>query len=257
MSNLKGPLDVGLESPSLVRFGYGFDDRRGMFLVTGLEKGRRRIQLWTMPGSAIEAPRSHDVELAGIPNEVPSATLVRRENGAHEVVLSWMLHEERTSRFVQARIDLSGALTAPVEEVFTTTRPVAAAQCAPLWTPATGDAHQLLLAPGEREGAYTVTRIDAGNRSKVTQQDLPTVSALGGRHVDRWVLPSHPSSTVPALAVSGQHLWFPEGPTAWREFEAGDVPPASVGLWSFPRGQMWCTWFDRVAGYGYRRLGGT
>jgi hypothetical protein len=256
MTYLKGPLDVGLESPSLIQSGYGFDDRRGMFLVTGLEKGRRRIQLWTMPAGGTEAPRSQEVQLTSVPNEVPSATLVRRENSAGEIVLSWMLHGGRTSRFVQARIDLSGAVTAPPEDVFTTTRPLAAVQCAPLWTPGSGDAHQLLLVPGEPEEAFTVVRIDAGNRSKVTQQDLPPVSALGGRHVDRWVLPSHPSSTVPALAVSGRQLWFPEGATAWREFEAGDVPPASVGLWSFPGGQVWCTWFDRAAAYGYRRLDG-
>jgi hypothetical protein len=241
-------IPLGMEEPVLLHHGYVLDDGSGKFVVAGLESGKRSIRLVTIPPGGGK-PGVVEIQLTTVPSTAPCATLVWTAAGSPELILSWSLKSSSGHGIVQARIDaLTGSERSGVQGVFKTNRDVVEVACSPVIRPGKNGRIQVLLAPGVAEDPHTLASFDVIDPSNRTARHLPAITALPGRAVDRWVLPSSAYPEAPILALSKGEFWLARK-EEWRRIAMGDPWPDSVRLWAFDSTTYQCTWFDTVRGY--------
>ena len=246
-----GPVPIQLDSPSLLPYGYGFPDGRGLFILSGFEGDDRRIQIVTLLPERGHPPLFTRVHLSHVPKILFSTTLNLPDGGPAEILLSWILLAGARSGVAQGAVDAAtGEVKTKPRSIFVTRREVAAHSFLPMHRAGEPGVHQFLLAPEAPHGSYTLLRMGADDVSRRDEIDLPSTSVFRGHLIDRWVLPSPASAQPVVAALSGGKIWVSQG-NDWRQLEAANVLISTVRLWTVATGQLWCTWFD--AAHGYRR----
>jgi len=246
------PLD--LEQPVLLDYGYLFEDGSGMFAVTGLVSGQRKIRLITIPPARAGKPKVVEIQLASALSPIPNATLIWTEAGSPELILTWSLEGSSGNRVVQARFDpKTGSELSGVQSLLSTDRRVVEVSCPPVVHPGAEGRIQVLVAPATAEDPYTYGSFDVADPSSRSARHLPLLAKLPGESVERWVLPSSKFPEAPVLALSKGELWITEKED-WRRFAVADPAADSIRLWAFDSTTYYCTWFDPVRGYQEGRL---
>jgi hypothetical protein len=245
---LTGPIDLGLEAPALLPYGYLYEDGSGAFIVIGDAKGQRRMRIVTISPQSNVAPHFVDLRLSRLPEGIPHATLIRHESGTCELVLTWIAGSAMAGGVLQCRVDPhSGAVTSPLRMTFATTRPVVTSKVGAAILPGQTDALQLLLAPPTTGGKYTLATVTFDGKPGSTQ-DLASTEGLN-LDPGQWILPSSWFNRARVLAAAQNEIW-----TEGRKIAEGNLLLSSMRLWAFDRDSAACTWFDATRGYRSRDI---